>query len=239
MRKSLVGAILCVMVTYNASASIISRGFFDEAMENYATNTALDLKANQSDLVNLSNIVGTPKELTYGDIMGSFYINEIMGSVYYDTYADNTVNNISELINLNYTDTNFPGLVGVVESLFHQRDRGDQWPIRLRDIFTDYELLYNNGFYSFTELIINGGTVLDRDNVTVYGLKDLTIKIGDLPTEYATVGAALTAMDAKITAKNLPSTSDDGQYVLTAKKVGETITYTWVKMDLTNEEQIQ
>ena len=64
-------------------------------------------------------------------------------------------------------------------------------------------------------------------------------KIGDLPTEYATVGAALIAMDAKITAKNLPSTSDDGQYVLTAKKVGETITYTWVKMDLTNEEQIQ
>lgn len=37
----------------------------------------------------------------------------------------------------------------------------------------------------------------------------------------------------------LPSTSEDGQYVLTAKKVGNNITYTWVKMDLTSEEQSQ
>ncbi len=74
------------------------------------------------------------------------------------------------------------------------------------------------------------------------GLHDITAKvnkIGDLPTEYATVGAALTAMKSDIDAKNLPSTSDDGQYVLSAKKVGDTITYTWVKMDLTNEEQAQ
>lgn len=35
----------------------------------------------------------------------------------------------------------------------------------------------------------------------------------------------------------LPSASEDGQYVLTAKKVGNNITYTWVKMDLTSEEQ--
>ena len=74
------------------------------------------------------------------------------------------------------------------------------------------------------------------------GLHDITAKvnkIGDLPTEYATVGAALTAMDAKIDARELPSTSDDGQYVLSAKKVGDTITYTWVRMDLTSEEQAQ
>ena len=63
--------------------------------------------------------------------------------------------------------------------------------------------------------------------------------IGTLPDEYSTVGAALTAMKSDIDAKNLPSTSDDGQYVLSAKKVGDTITYTWVKMDLTNEEQAQ
>ena len=64
-------------------------------------------------------------------------------------------------------------------------------------------------------------------------------KIGTLPDGYDSVGAALTAMKSDIDAKNLPSTSDDGQYVLTAKKVGDTITYTWVKMDLTNEEQAQ
>ena len=330
MRKLLTagifGTILSLTGANYAGASIISRGFFDEAMENYATNTALDLKANQSDLVNLSNIVGTPKELKYGNIILSPYIRSIMGNVYFDTYADNTVptNDISELINLNYTDTNFPGLAGVVQSLFERRNSGDQWPIRLYEIFDDYELLHNEGHSSFTNLIFDGGALSNND--IFYGLPELTTmigtlpsgnfpdfpeyedffsslrqpltyptslkelitaiygnyetftrglldgiisgfrydsdgdgspdapiglipnfmlananatKIGDLPTEYATVGAALTAMDAKITAKNLPSTSDDGQYVLTAKKVGETVTYTWVKMDLTNEEQIQ
>ena len=75
-----------------------------------------------------------------------------------------------------------------------------------------------------TELIIDGGTLTYPD-ITVYGLKYLTTKvdantakIGTLPTEYATVGAALTAMDAKIDARELPSTSADGQYALSAKK---------------------
>ena len=66
-----------------------------------------------------------------------------------------------------------------------------------------------------------------------------TAKIGTLPDGYDSVGAALTAIDAKIDARELPSTSADGQYVLSAKKVGDTITYTWVKMDLTSEEQAQ
>ena len=65
------------------------------------------------------------------------------------------------------------------------------------------------------------------------------VKIGTVPDGYETVGAALTAMDAKIDARELPSSSADGQYVLSAKKVGDTITYTWVKMDLTSEEQAQ
>ncbi|MFQ6744797.1 MAG: hypothetical protein ACLRFN_02350, partial [Alphaproteobacteria bacterium] len=82
------------------------------------------------------------------------------------------------------------------------------------------------------------GTVPDGKNLAGM-ISETDAKIGDLPTEYATVGAALTAMDAKIDARELPSTSDDGQYVLSAKKVGDTITYTWVKMDLTNEEQAQ
>ena len=195
MRKSLVGAILCVMVTYNASASIISRGFFDEAMENYATNTALDLKANQTDLTTLSEIVGTPMELTYGDIL-SPYIRSIMGNVYYDTYADNTVptNDISELINLNYTDTSFPGLAGVVQSLFERQNGDEAWPIRLYGIFDDYEYLFDEGNTSFTDLIINGGK-LGGMGVTVYGLPDLTTKIGTLPSgEIVSYGPPLIEM---------------------------------------------
>lgn len=79
-----------------------------------------------------------------------------------------------------------------------------------------------------TELALKG----DAADLTA-----LSDKIGTLPTGYSTVGDALTAMNAKIDAKDLPSNSDDGQYVLSAKKVGGTITYTWVKMDLTKSEQ--
>ena len=64
-----------------------------------------------------------------------------------------------------------------------------------------------------------------------------TAKIGTVPSEYSTVGDALTAMDAKIDAHELPADSDDGQYVLTAKKVGGAITYVWVKMDLATAEK--
>ena len=70
-------------------------------------------------------------------------------------------------------------------------------------------------------------------------ISETDAKIGTVPDGYETVGAALTAMDAKIDARELPSSSADGQYVLSAKKVGDTITYTWVKMDLTSEEQAQ
>ena len=80
---------------------------------------------------------------------------------------------------------------------------------------------------------------LRGDSPIVTAVNANTAKIGTVPDGYDNVGAALTAMKSDIDAKNLPSTSDDGQYVLTAKKVGDTITYTWVKMDLTNEEQAQ
>ena len=39
MKKFLVSTILGISVTGAATASIVSRGFFEEAMENYATNT--------------------------------------------------------------------------------------------------------------------------------------------------------------------------------------------------------
>ncbi|MFQ6744790.1 MAG: hypothetical protein ACLRFN_02310, partial [Alphaproteobacteria bacterium] len=54
MRKFLVGAILGALVADNAGASLISRSFLDQALTDYATNTALDLKANQSDFTELN-----------------------------------------------------------------------------------------------------------------------------------------------------------------------------------------
>ena len=386
MRKSLVGAILCVMVTYNASASIISRGFFDEAMENYATNTALDLKANQTDLTALSNKIGdlpsailpglwtaipyysennvnmpeagiplpptlgeqleflfnggpeSPIErmfwtitmrggnietndnpdtyflglnpltqkirsiqenitLPSGDIVGygppvvemlqhNFYqypkdLAGIYGVLFgteenigvLERFATSTLfgvpNSFSGLSSIGIVPDG-KNLVGMIsetdakigtlpsgnfpdfpeyENFFSSLRQPLTYPTSLKELIT---AIYGN-YETFTRGLLDGiisGFRYDSDGD---GSPDAPIglipnfmlananatKIGDLPTEYATVGAALTAMDAKITAKNLPSTSDDGQYVLTAKKVGETVTYTWVKMDLTNEEQIQ
>ena len=54
MRKFLVGAILGALVADHAGASIISRSFLDQALTDYATNTALDLKADQSDFTDLN-----------------------------------------------------------------------------------------------------------------------------------------------------------------------------------------
>ena len=63
MRKylttGLFGAILGLAFGAPADAALVSRGFLDEALENYATTTALDLKANQSDFTDLSDKIGT------------------------------------------------------------------------------------------------------------------------------------------------------------------------------------
>ena len=256
MRKYLttgfLGAILGIVGTGTANASIVSSGFLDETLENYATTTALDLKANQSDLTNLSNIVGTPSELTYRDILRSTQLSNLMGYAYDKTYGDNTIptNNISEFINLYYTDVNFLGLAGVIDSLLWQRDQEDRWPLRLGSIFEDYSLLSRQGRGNFYYLIIEGGT-LELSGITVYGLKDLTTKvdentekIGTLPTEYATVGAALTAIkgiaeDAKAAAlAAIPDPKTEGstgKFVLTVDIVGDNATYRWEKIDREGE----
>ena len=116
---------------------------------------------------------------------------------------------VSEYIYQSATNAQFPGLYGVA-------------------------MLLLNGFSND-----NGADNLRYDGI--FGLnnsiKTITNKMGQLPSGYSTVGMALSAMDAKIVAKDLPADSDDGQYVLSAKKVGGTITYTWVKMDLTDAEK--
>ena len=107
------------------------------------------------------------------------------------------------------------------------------------------ELLFgNNAHLGILQLMLSGFPLLldnSGDGIGLYPnyilAKEANDKIGRLPTEYSTVGAALSAMDAKIDAHELPADSDDGQYVLSAKKVGDTITYTWVKMDLTDAEK--
>lgn len=231
-----------------ADASIVSRGFLDEALTNYATNISLDLKADTADLTALSDIIGTPAELTYGDVVErSDSMLLLFGNSFLSEYGANTVptNDISELIRLSYTDVEFPGILGVVEWLFLRRSEPDMWPIRLGDIFTDYQLLYDNGHVHLSELLLSGG-YLKEHGVTVYGLVDLTTKvdantakIGTLPDGYESVGAALTAMNAKIDGKisDLSATATNGKYVLTAVKVGDQTTYAWELIDRSESEE--
>ena len=53
------GTILGIVSAGTANASIVSSGFLDEKLTEYALSTSLDLKANQSDLTALSNKIGT------------------------------------------------------------------------------------------------------------------------------------------------------------------------------------
>ena len=256
MRKylstGLFGTILGLAVGTPADASLVSRGFLDEALENYATTTALDLKANQSDLTTLSDIIGTPAELTYWDILAGL---ENASSIFFFNDQEKTTpiptNDISEFLKLSYTDPEFPGVAGIMARLF-KRQRGDTfWPVRLDEIFHDYEALYNN--YSiengFSYLLSYGGNMTNLSGTaqTVYGLPKLTEevnKIGTVPDGYETVGAALTAIkgiaeDAKAAALSaIPDPKAEGstgKFVLTVDIVGDNATYRWEKIDRESE----
>ena len=256
MRKylstGLFGTILGLAVGTPADASLVSRGFLDEALENYATTTALDLKANQSDLTTLSDTIGTPAELTYSDIIVSWSNRDIgtflFGNTYLNRFGNTPVptNNISELINLNYTDRDFPGLAGFLDSLFHSRNqKEDLWPIRLSGIFSDYSQLYDDGGgMSFYSLLYSGGTMNSRNVLGLPKLTEEVNKIGTVPDEYATVGAALTAIkgiaeDAKAAALSaIPDPKAEGstgKFVLTVDIVGDNATYRWEKIDRESE----
>ena len=150
-------------------------------------------------------------------------------------------------------EPNYPtSLAGLMELLFGNNAHSGILPLIYRGVTVDTD---GNGYGDTNIGIVSNYSLATSANATANAAStaaqtaqttantakstaDSAIeKIGRLPTEYSTVGAALSAMDAKIEAKDLPADSDDGQYVLSAKKVGDTITYTWVKMDLTDAEK--
>ena len=244
MRKLFISTILGLTITGGADASIVSRGFFEEQIGNYATLDLLNSKANQSDLTNLSNIVGTPTEMTYMDLSFDRDMYELFGNTYWEQYGDTAVptNDISEFIRRSHTDTTFPGIAGILVRLVvdnFEDENSPYWPIRLFTIFDDYSDLYiNSGGVSFYEYITDGG---NSSSGIVYGLRKLTDevkKIGTLPAGYDSVGAALEAINAKVDNKitNLSATASNGKYVLTAVKEGDQTTYAWESIDRSETE---
>lgn len=170
MKKILISAVFGFGMIITANASIISRGFFDEAIAKYA------LKSDVGDVSSLQSKIG--------DFTGYNVPENMWDDIYTGSIRE-------------------PGLG---------------------------ELLTGRNWQAPT-------TISDAISVLL-GSPD-SVADGVLSNAFSTVATRLRDLEGSRFGNKLPSTSEDGQYVLTAKKVGNNITYTWVKMDLTSEEQSQ
>ena len=227
MRKylstGLFGTILGLAVGTPADASLVSRGFLDEALENYATTTALDLKANQSDFTDLSNKIGDAWPYTFHMLPGLFQTS-------WNRYPQEvTIQNASDLLWFLFGGAQ----VGVLNLLGQSVVVTGAYSIDTGQI--------DDGFRSLLQLT-DGWT--DSEKKTYLGVKGLNDKIGTLPDGYTTVGAALTAIkgiaeDAKATALSaIPDPKAEGstgKFVLTVDIVGDNATYRWEKIDRESE----
>ena len=214
MNKYLMGIIIGLGTIGTTYASIVSRGFLEEALTNYATSTALDLKADKADLMTVSDTIeewnkianiGGGVDLCSDMNMDAIVVNgERIFNSCYDTY------NVSDLIK------RFVPYQGQYEG---------NWFIQLLELST-------MGYTKGLDQKIKGLETLTSD------IEDLNIKIGTLPDGYETVGAALSAINAKVDNKieNLSETASAGKYVLTAVKVGDQTTYAWELIDRSESE---
>lgn len=200
-----------------ADASIVSRGFLDEALTNYATNISLDLKADTADLTALSDIIGTLPTTVIG----------IEGHVTDYVLPNNIGEQLNLIFNGTYQDRDHIvyGLNDLYDNILDLRDKDFK--------IMEYLLEGHRGPISGEWKEWRGLTEMDAD------IKNNTAKIGTLPDGYESVGAALTAMNAKIDGKisDLSATATNGKYVLTAFKVGDQTTYAWELIDRSESEE--
>ena len=153
MRKILVSTILGVGIAGTANASIVSSGFLDEKLTEYALSTSLDLKANQSDFTELntqiSDSVNALKSLWNTDI-----------GILADAFDPNKVNN----------DINGAfGLVGGI--IVHS----------MQSLTSGWYESRDNFYQGIRQL--NDGWTDSNDGTTYLGIKDLNTKIGPLPDD--------------------------------------------------------
>ena len=167
------GTILGIVGTGTANASIVSSGFLDEKLTEYALSTSLDLKANQTDLTALSNKIGNDWPF-YGEMLSGLH------DLIFEFYSPEiNLENTSDLAHFLFG--------GALESGLYENAPGVLSSLAQKIINVgDYDFLSNkvqDGFRSLTQLT-NGWT--DKTDGTTYlGIKDLNTKIGTLPTETA------------------------------------------------------
>ncbi|MBQ7055534.1 MAG: hypothetical protein IJN91_01205 [Alphaproteobacteria bacterium] len=113
MKKVLISTILGLVVLDTAGASIISRGFFDEKIADYAT---------LSDLTDLLDKVGeTPPDLGLGD---TFIAQELFSHGEYEE-GPLVEGSIYDFIYNNFRNVDFPGLAGAVNKILYGFDNID------------------------------------------------------------------------------------------------------------------
>ena len=171
MRKylstGLFGTILGLAVGAPADAALVSRGFLDEALENYATTTALDLKANQSDFTDLSNKIGDTWPYSFDMSFGLNYLSWVLYP------PEITLENVSDLVRFLFggaleSGINQGGVLNLLgESVFYT----GAYDINTGQI--------DDGFRSLLQLT-DGWT--DSQKKTYLGVKGLNDKIGTLPS---------------------------------------------------------
>ncbi|MBQ7055833.1 MAG: hypothetical protein IJN91_02785 [Alphaproteobacteria bacterium] len=214
MNKYLLGVLIGLGTIGTTYASIVSRGFLDEALTSYATTTALDLKADKADLMTVSDTIEEWNKIA--NIGGGLDLCSNMN-------LDGIVVNGEMVFNSCYYTNNVSDLIKRFVPYMGQRE--GNWFIQLLELST-------RGYTKGLDQKIKGLETLTSD------IEDLNIKIGTLPDGYETVGAALTAINAKVDNKieNLSETASAGKYVLTAVRVGDQTTYAWELIDRSESE---
>ena len=247
MKKSLVGVVLGLVTVGGADASIVSRGFFEEQIGNYATLDLLNSKANQMDLNRLTDMIGTPdNNMTIGacelsqDMMEGEISEEDLGKPFFGP-------NVWEFLNRSYTDSSFPGFYAFTTKVMYGWAQGKRQFEGVRSISNFLSDFINKfgleaGGQNLYSILMQDG--INKDGVMTYPLPYLSKqvdKIGTLPVGYETVGAALEAINAKVDNKitNLSATASNGKYVLTAVKEGDQTTYAWESIDRSESENTQ
>ena len=167
MKKLLISTILGLTITGGADASIVSRGFFEEQIGNYATLDLLNSKANQKDLTALSDRIGVRNWSVDNSnlLIDSFpFTKELFPNLYGsgDSWVLEDVMPMSYYFELNNANPGWPGLAGVTDKILHG--------------WTNSNRLTRQGL-----IALNDGWTDKNDGTTYLGLKDLNTKIGNLP----------------------------------------------------------
>lgn len=210
MKKILVSTIFSLTIFGAATASIISRGFFDEQIGKYATLDLLNSKANQSDITNLSNKIGS---LSYERLDDIDFIT---------SGVDSIIVNSNFIFNRLYE--------------FDFNSVTDGFSYFINTYLFDIWYALHNGY----DLYRNDSPVMGLPALTNAVNKIGAVPDGYTNLADALAAVKITADTAKQLAEqaipNVLNESSNGKYVLTAEKVGDTATYKWEIIDRTLTE---